>query len=428
MTTTTMTHSPAAPLTVADGLSPQLQRHIDRTLAADRKGGEALWEKACAVADARADAQHGEWGRYLEATKQNERAAQRLVSIAERGRAESRFRDAVITGFLSFSVAALTSQADDQLLTTLMESPTPPTRYEAQALIANPTPVSGLPLAPPVVPAAVPLDQLTEPLTEEEYFDLSWLGGFESDQTADRFTPAGFRLVTLTDTRHPDGWTPTTRSVGTWRHDLAQLRTEAERKAERKAAQQAHAPRPKLPVTAPIPVVTVPVECMHCGYAKLSTRHHCGSCYLLIEAQKWTAGSEDMRWRLKAAERATEKMPEELRRARVAEIRSVAEANHIDIDVPVIAAPFKVREEAPVAPVAKAEADPRQVLLAHGAALLAVLIEHCSEPEQRLLLALFDGEYLIPGQDEVWLAGHILLGNLPTPTLRWIETGKEDSA
>lgn len=409
MTTTTMTRSPAAPL-VADGLSPQLQRHIDRTLAADRKGGEALWEKACAVADARADAQHGEWGRYLEATKQNERAAQRLVSIAERGRAESRFRDAVITGFLSFSVAALTSQADDQLLSTLMESPTPPTRYEAQALIANPTPVSGLP----------PADPLTAPLTKEEYFDLSWLGGFESDQTADRFTPAGFRLVTLTDTRHPDGWTPTTRSVGTWRHDLAQLRAEAERKAERKALQQAHAPRPTAdPVAAPR-------ACMHCGYAKLSTRHHCGSCYLLIEAQKWTAGSEDMRWRLKQAEQATEEMPEELRRARVAEIRSVAEANHIDIDAPVIAAPIKVREEAPVAPISKAVSRP--VLLAHCEALLSGLIERSSESEQRLLLVLCGGEYLEPGADAVWNVAFRLLEDRHDFELRWIETGEEDSA
>lgn len=507
--TTTMTRSPAAPL-VADGLSPQLQRHIDRTLAADRKGGEALWEKACAVADARADAQHGEWGRYLEATKQDERATRRLIAIAERGRVEERFRDAIITGFLSFSVAALTSQADDQLLDQLLTAPKPPT-MKAVAALANPATLPDLP------PADSLTDPLTDPLTEEECDALSMLGGFEADPKEDSFTPAGFRLVTLTDTRQPDGWTPTTRSVGTWRHELAQLRAEAERKdgpaptmitistnkgpkrvqalrqtehialvlfegkfsithiasggrvgdlytnqakaeadfdqmigldwtdvregtlgervrrqvkavlgtgSVQQEQEQSAAPRPKLPVTAPIPVVTAPVACMHCGYAKLSTRHHCGSCYLLIEAQKLTAGSEDMRWRLKQAEQATEEMPEELRRARVAEIRSVAEANHIDIDAPVISATIKMREEAPIVPVA--QADPRQVLLAHGEALLAGLIEHCSEPERRLLLAIFDGEYLIPGEDEVWLAGHILLGNLPTPTLRWIETGKED--
>ena len=407
--TTTMTRSPAAPLTVADGLSPQLQRHIDRTLAADRKGGEALWEKACAVADARADAQHGEWGTYLEATQQNERAAQRLVSIAERGRAESRFRDAVITGFLSFSVAALTSQADDQLLTTLMKSPTPPTRYEAQALIANPTPVSDLP----------PANSLTDPLTEEEYFDLSWLGGFESDQTEDRFTPLGIRLVTLIDTRHPDGWTPNTRSVGTWRNDLTHLRAEAERKAARKAAQQAHAPRPKTPVAAPS-------GCKHCGHAELCTPDYCGSCYLLNEAQNLEAGSEEMRWRLYQAAQATRTMPEDLRRARMAEIQAVADANQIDLDAPGIVAPFKVPEAAPVAPVAKAVSRP--VLLAHCEALLSGLIERSSAPEQRLLLVLCGGEYLAPGADAVWNVAFRLLEDRHDFELRWIETGKEDSA
>ncbi|MEI7537289.1 MAG: hypothetical protein WCJ76_08750 [Comamonadaceae bacterium] len=502
MTTTTMTRSPAAAL-VAEGLSPQLQRHIDRTLAADRKGGEALWEKACAVADARADAQHGEWGKYLEATKQDERATRRLIAIAERGRADSRFRDAVITGFLNFTVAAITAQADDQLLTTLMEFPTPPTRREAQALGANPAPVPDLLLAPPVVPVAAAFDPLTEPLTEEECAALSLLGGFEQDPKEDSFTPAGFRLVTLTDTRHPDGWTSTTRSVGAWRHVLAQLREEAERKATitittNKGPKRVQALRqtehialtlfegkysithiasggrvgdlytnqakaeadfdqmtgldwtdmrgetlgeqlrsqikavmlgtggktvvphpPVVPVAAP---VAAPMTyCMHCGYAELSTPHHCGSCYLLIEAQKCKAGSEEMRWQLVQAAQATQKMPADLRRARMAEIRGVAEANQIDLDAPIIAAPIKMPAEAPIA-----KAVSRPVLLAHCEALLSGLIEHCSESEKRLLLALFDGEYLIPGEYEVWLAGHILLDNLPTPTLRWVETGKED--
>ncbi|MEI8167986.1 MAG: hypothetical protein WCG26_16500, partial [Chloroflexales bacterium] len=119
-------------------LTPQMQRHVDRTLAADRKGGEALWEKACAVADARADAPHGEWGRYLEATKQDERATRRLIAIAERGRVEARFRDAIITGFLNFTVASITAQADDQLLTALLDSPAPPTQREAQVRLAHP--------------------------------------------------------------------------------------------------------------------------------------------------------------------------------------------------------------------------------------------------------------------------------------------------
>ena len=124
-------------------LTPQMQRHVDRTLAADRKGGEALWEKACAVADARDDAHRGEWGRYREATGQNERAAQRLVSIAARGRIEARFRDAIISGFLNFSVAHLTASADDQLLDQLLTAPVPPSKRDIEARPRNPSPGTG---------------------------------------------------------------------------------------------------------------------------------------------------------------------------------------------------------------------------------------------------------------------------------------------
>jgi hypothetical protein len=111
-------------------LSTAMQRHVDRTLAADRKGGEALWEKALAVADARAEAQHGDWGAYLEAAGLKEQAARRLIAIAERGRSDARFRDAIITGWLSFSVAAIAAKADDDLLTNLLDQPTPPTQRQ----------------------------------------------------------------------------------------------------------------------------------------------------------------------------------------------------------------------------------------------------------------------------------------------------------
>lgn len=143
------------PTTPAEGLaqhSPKMQRHVDRTLAADRKGGEALWEKACAVADARADAEHGDWGRYLTATGQDERAARRLIDIAERGRADARFRDAIIGGWLTFSVAAIVAHAEQALLDHLLAAPTPPSRRQVEAL-ANPAPVPDLKPAPSVLPS-----------------------------------------------------------------------------------------------------------------------------------------------------------------------------------------------------------------------------------------------------------------------------------
>jgi hypothetical protein len=117
--------------------SPKMQRHVDRTLAADRKGGEALWEKACAVADARDDAEHGDWGRYLEATGQDDRAARRLIDIAKRGRSDARFREAIISGWLGFSVAAIAANAEETMLAQLIESPVQPTVKQAEAL-ANP--------------------------------------------------------------------------------------------------------------------------------------------------------------------------------------------------------------------------------------------------------------------------------------------------
>ena len=115
-------------------LTAHMQRHVDRTLAADRKGGEALWEKALAVIDARNEATKvGEWGAFLKATGQHERGAQRLIAIADRGRKEERFRTAIISGWLTFSVGAIAAQADDELLTNLLEQPTPPTRAQITA-------------------------------------------------------------------------------------------------------------------------------------------------------------------------------------------------------------------------------------------------------------------------------------------------------
>jgi hypothetical protein len=144
-------------------LAPRMQRHVDRTLAADRKGGEALWEKALAVADARAEAEPGEWGVYLEATGQHERAAQRLIAIAARGRADERFRTAVISGWLSFSVAAITAKADDDLLIQLLDQPAPPTHAQVTALTARPDNVVGsLPPSPPDPHAPIVAEQTAE--------------------------------------------------------------------------------------------------------------------------------------------------------------------------------------------------------------------------------------------------------------------------
>ena len=229
-------------------LTPQMQRHVDRTLAADRKGGEALWEKACAVADARADAEHGEWGTYLEATGQNERAAQRLVSIAERGRIEARFRDAIISGFLSFSVAAITTQADDQLLDQLLTAPTPPTQREALAG-RNPTSMSGFSnVVPPTPPATPPagLDAGRNPTS---------MSGF-SDVVPP--TPPATPVVAVEALANPAA----------------------------------------LPDFSPPDAPARSAACSHCGDSLLFLDNYCMSCHSLIKAQHDPSGSAQMRRRL----------------------------------------------------------------------------------------------------------------------------------
>jgi ribosomal protein L37AE/L43A len=102
-------------------------------IAADVAGGEALLEKSAAILEARHNAGRGDWGRFLAAIGLHERAAQRHIAIAERAGTDARFREAVRTGWLSFSVAALTAQADDALLEQLLTQEAPPTRRQIEA-------------------------------------------------------------------------------------------------------------------------------------------------------------------------------------------------------------------------------------------------------------------------------------------------------
>jgi hypothetical protein len=141
----------AAPVLPPGALSESLQDCARRALAADRKGGEALLEKATAIADARKAAQHGDWLTFLAAIRLDERAARRLCAIHERAASDERFADAVRRGWLTFSVAAIAAQADEQLLEALLVQEAPPTVREAQAL-ANPNPAT-LPDLPIALPA-----------------------------------------------------------------------------------------------------------------------------------------------------------------------------------------------------------------------------------------------------------------------------------
>lgn len=113
-------------------LSAPLQACVARVIAADVAGGEALLEKSAAILLAREKAARGEWGRFLAAIALHERAAQRHIAIAERAASDVRFCEAVRSGWLSFSVAAITAQADETLLDQLLTQETPPTRKQLE--------------------------------------------------------------------------------------------------------------------------------------------------------------------------------------------------------------------------------------------------------------------------------------------------------
>lgn len=146
-------------------LPTNLQGCVRRVLAADRKGGDALLEKAAALADARAAAQHGEWGIVLIAIKVHERASRRLLAIHERAQRDPAFADAVRSGWLTFSVAALAAQADDALLDKLLTQDAPPTRAEIEIITGKTD--TGVrndpPIEQPKISERVPIIHITDP-------------------------------------------------------------------------------------------------------------------------------------------------------------------------------------------------------------------------------------------------------------------------
>lgn len=161
-------------------------------------------------------------------------------------------------------------------------------------------------------------------------------------------------------------------------------------------------------------------KCKHCGYeAPEMIGRHCLSCESLIQAQKWESGYE-MRWRLDHAMSFTARMPEELRASRLAEIRSVAEANGIDLDAQV-SAPSATEAENQVRPPVPPK---RQAVLArHAKDLWAGIIERSSPAERRLLfLILYSEIELDAGEidDNLWNIPGASLDEASEEDLAWL--------
>ncbi len=105
---------------------------------------------------------------------------------------------------------------------------------------------------------------------------------------------------------------------------------------------------------APLPPpahAPAPAACSHCGDSLVFLDNYCMSCHSLLEAQKDPSDSARLRVKLHLAVLGTPHMPEVRRRTLLLEIRSVAEANQIDVeslaaDEPIVAPPFAALDAA----------------------------------------------------------------------------------
>jgi hypothetical protein len=134
-------------------LSERLQDLARQYLGARRRSGEALLEAARWLSEARAEAQHGEWQTFLEATNTSDDTAERLLNIHRQAMQNPQFAEAVRTNVIGQSVAALLAQSSTppEIVAEVLDSPEPPSVAQVQKKIrharqvpATPQPVRDL--------------------------------------------------------------------------------------------------------------------------------------------------------------------------------------------------------------------------------------------------------------------------------------------
>lgn len=238
-------------------------------------------------------------------------------------------------------------------------------------------------------------DPANAPLTDAERYDLSLLGGFEPTDTPDSLSSMGTRQITLTDTRNRAGWEPERRTASAWRHELASLQVEA----ERKAAQAQKAARAEALIE----------RAKGLGY----DLHVQPSGKVLFSKYGAPYGGEkDMD--------AADARLDGIERANAGLAVYMTERN--------AAAQEADQREAQVSPAPAHPTEPRGVLLRHADELLAGLLEKLAPAELRLVnaLAMHDVELDTDDEDvkaELWEHRHHFLHQLTDEELRWIEAG-----
>jgi len=113
-------------------LSRSLQDIARSYLAAQKRSGDALLEAASWLAKARAEAQHGEWGIFLVATRTSESTAKRLLDIHARAEADPQFAEAIRSDWIGATVAGELAQPSiaPEVRQRLLEQETPPTKAD----------------------------------------------------------------------------------------------------------------------------------------------------------------------------------------------------------------------------------------------------------------------------------------------------------
>jgi hypothetical protein len=101
------TQAAEEPVVHASMLSSHLQEIARLYVQARRRSGEALLEAARWLHEARAEAKHGEWAIFLEATATSADTAERLINIHDQAMQNPRFAEAISNNWMGQSVAAL---------------------------------------------------------------------------------------------------------------------------------------------------------------------------------------------------------------------------------------------------------------------------------------------------------------------------------